>query len=147
MKVYRGSRRITPFIINLGSRWKWVVNFTPRPLYSLGNNPRTRWKEEWTEDRAGVDVLEKRKISWLFRIWTPAGVKKKTRKIKKWRQATTKAATTTTTKTRIKIRQHKQKHWNVWKINVGKNVVMTVYFVFLSSSPTYSDFPFQCRGL
>ena len=124
MKVYRGSRRIAPFIINLGSRWKWVVNFTPRPLYSLGNKPRTRWMEEWMEDRAGVDVLEKRKISWLCRDLNPGGSKKKTRKGKRLRQATT------TTKTRIKIRQHKQKHWNVWKINVGKNVVMTVFFVF-----------------
>jgi len=24
---------MTPFIINLGTRWRWVVNFTPRSLY------------------------------------------------------------------------------------------------------------------
>jgi hypothetical protein len=39
MKAYRGSRGTAPLILNLGTRWRWVVNFTPRPLY-----PR---KEHW----------------------------------------------------------------------------------------------------
>jgi len=33
MKVYGGSRGITPLILNLSTRWMWVVNFTHRPLY------------------------------------------------------------------------------------------------------------------
>jgi hypothetical protein len=33
MKSYSGRRGIAPFILNLGSRWRLVVNFTPRPLY------------------------------------------------------------------------------------------------------------------
>jgi len=40
--VHRGSRRITPFILNLGSRWRWLSTsrpglFTPgiEPWYSL----------------------------------------------------------------------------------------------------------------
>jgi len=27
-------------IFNLGSRWKWMVSFTPRPLYLHGKSPR-----------------------------------------------------------------------------------------------------------
>jgi hypothetical protein len=33
MQAYRGSRGVAPLILNLGSRWRWVVNFTPWPLY------------------------------------------------------------------------------------------------------------------
>jgi hypothetical protein len=32
-KSYVGWRGITPLIIKTGVRWKWVVNFTPRPIY------------------------------------------------------------------------------------------------------------------
>jgi hypothetical protein len=39
MRVYRGSRGIAPTILNLGTRWRWVVNFTPRPLYSWERTP------------------------------------------------------------------------------------------------------------
>jgi len=34
MKMYWQSGDIAPHILNLGSRWRWVVSFTPRPLYS-----------------------------------------------------------------------------------------------------------------
>jgi hypothetical protein len=27
-------------ILDLGTRWRWVVSFTPRPVYSRGNSPR-----------------------------------------------------------------------------------------------------------
>jgi hypothetical protein len=33
-----GSGSITPRILNLGIRWRWVVSFTPRPLYPLGKS-------------------------------------------------------------------------------------------------------------
>ena len=33
-KAYR-SRGIAPVILNLGPRWRGLVNFTPRPLYPL----------------------------------------------------------------------------------------------------------------
>ena len=33
MKVYWGDRGIAPLILNLGTIWRWVVSFTPRPLY------------------------------------------------------------------------------------------------------------------
>jgi hypothetical protein len=34
-----GSRGIAPRILGLGTRWRWVVSFTPRPLYSQGKSP------------------------------------------------------------------------------------------------------------
>jgi len=29
----RGSGGIAPRILNLSTKWRWVVSFTPRPLY------------------------------------------------------------------------------------------------------------------
>jgi len=34
---------IAPRILNLGTRWKWEVSFTPRPLYPRGRGPITHW--------------------------------------------------------------------------------------------------------
>jgi hypothetical protein len=39
MKTY-GERRYSTTILDLGTRWRWVVSFTPRPLYSRGKSPR-----------------------------------------------------------------------------------------------------------
>jgi hypothetical protein len=39
MKIYWGNGGIAPRIIDLGTRWRWVVSFTPRPLYPQGKNP------------------------------------------------------------------------------------------------------------
>jgi hypothetical protein len=39
MKAYWGSGVIAPRILDLGTRWRWVVSFTPRPLYHQGKNP------------------------------------------------------------------------------------------------------------
>ena len=33
MKAYGRSRRTALIILNFGTRWRWVVNITPRPLY------------------------------------------------------------------------------------------------------------------
>jgi hypothetical protein len=40
MEVYWGSGSIAPRILDLGTTWKWVISFTPRPLYSQEKN---RW--------------------------------------------------------------------------------------------------------
>jgi hypothetical protein len=40
MKAYWGSGGIAPRILDLGTRWRWVVSFTRRPLYPHGNSPR-----------------------------------------------------------------------------------------------------------
>jgi hypothetical protein len=37
-RAYRSSRPIAPFILNLSSTLRWVINFTPRPLYPLEQN-------------------------------------------------------------------------------------------------------------
>jgi len=40
MKVYWGVEvSLHPFF-DLGTRWRWVVNFTPWPLYSQGKRSR-----------------------------------------------------------------------------------------------------------
>jgi hypothetical protein len=39
MKANRGSGSIALRILDLGIRWRWVVSFAPRPLYSQENRP------------------------------------------------------------------------------------------------------------
>jgi hypothetical protein len=34
-----GSGGTAPCILNLGTRWKWMVSFTPQPLYPRRKNP------------------------------------------------------------------------------------------------------------
>jgi hypothetical protein len=38
--AYWGSGGIVPLILRLGTRWRWIVSFTPRPLYPQG---RSSW--------------------------------------------------------------------------------------------------------
>ena len=38
MKTQNGSRSIVFSFFNLGAKWEWIVNVTPRPLYP-GNDP------------------------------------------------------------------------------------------------------------
>jgi len=40
MKLYWGSGFIIPPILILGTRWRWMVSFTFRPLYPRGKNLR-----------------------------------------------------------------------------------------------------------
>jgi hypothetical protein len=35
-----GSGYIDPYFLDLGTSWRWVVSFTPRPLYPRGKSPR-----------------------------------------------------------------------------------------------------------
>jgi hypothetical protein len=39
MKTYWRSEGMAPRILNLSTRWKWVVSLTPRSLYPLGKSP------------------------------------------------------------------------------------------------------------
>jgi hypothetical protein len=55
-----GNRGIAPLMLILGTRWRWVVNFTPYPLCSRGKYPRNRWMGE-PQSRSGR--LGKRKVS------------------------------------------------------------------------------------
>jgi hypothetical protein len=36
------QRGTAPLIPNLGTRWMWVISFTPRPFYPVGKIPGTR---------------------------------------------------------------------------------------------------------
>jgi hypothetical protein len=53
MKTYGGVEVQLP-ILDLGTVWRWVVRFTPRPPY-----PRDRRIGGWVDPRAGLDALEK----------------------------------------------------------------------------------------
>jgi hypothetical protein len=39
MKAYRESGCTAPHILVLGTRWRWMVSFTPRPLYPRRKSP------------------------------------------------------------------------------------------------------------
>jgi hypothetical protein len=58
-----GSRGVAPLILNLSTRWRWVVNFTPWPLYLRERTPGTYLIEGCVGPRVVLDVLDKRKIS------------------------------------------------------------------------------------
>jgi hypothetical protein len=63
MKAYRGSRGIASFILDLGIRWRWVVNFTPRPLCPSNRSPvPIVYEASWLDPRAGLGVYGKEKI-------------------------------------------------------------------------------------
>jgi hypothetical protein len=55
IKTYCGSGGIAPRILNLCTRWKWVVSFTHRPLYPLYpldrrlSGPQSRFGRFWEE--------------------------------------------------------------------------------------------------
>ena len=65
--VYRtlktsGSVSIAPHILNLGTRWRWVSDFTPRLLNFRRKAPGTDWIG-CVSPRAGLDAVNKGKIS------------------------------------------------------------------------------------
>jgi hypothetical protein len=69
-KTYWENKGIAPRILDLGTRWKWVVSFTPRPLYSQRKRPWyplhrpeplwTRWWRNKFPASAGNRTLEPR---------------------------------------------------------------------------------------
>jgi hypothetical protein len=62
LKTYCGSGGIAPRILDLGTRWRWVVSFTPRPHYLKESAPRTHWIGGWVGPKAVMDAVVKRKI-------------------------------------------------------------------------------------
>jgi hypothetical protein len=40
MKAYLGNGSTATRILDLGTRWRWVVSFAPQPLYPQGQSPR-----------------------------------------------------------------------------------------------------------
>jgi hypothetical protein len=57
MKTYWGSGGIAPRILDLGTRWRCVVSFTPRERASS-----THWIGGLVGSRAVLDAVVKRKI-------------------------------------------------------------------------------------
>jgi len=64
MNTYWVNGRIAPLILDLGTRWRWVVSFTPRSLY-----PGEKRIRGWVCSRSGLDAMERRKILIII----PAG--------------------------------------------------------------------------
>jgi hypothetical protein len=44
MKAYGGVKVYLHSFFDLGTRLRWVVSFTPRPLYPQGKSPRYPWE-------------------------------------------------------------------------------------------------------
>jgi hypothetical protein len=57
-----GSGGIAPCILDLGTRWRWVVSFTPRSLYPQGKSLWCPLDRGWVGPRAVLDAVVKRKI-------------------------------------------------------------------------------------
>jgi hypothetical protein len=55
-----GSRGIALRILNLGTRWKWVVSCTPLPIYPGERTPGTNLLVGWVGPRACQDAVEKK---------------------------------------------------------------------------------------
>jgi hypothetical protein len=66
MKTYGGSGCIDSRFLDLGTRLRWVVSFTPLPLYQGGKSPRyplerRRHYTGWTAPARNVEA----KLSWF----------------------------------------------------------------------------------
>jgi hypothetical protein len=62
MKTNGGSGCIDHVFLTSGTSWRWVVSFTPRPLYSRERASRTHWIGGWVGPTAGLDNMGK----WKF---------------------------------------------------------------------------------
>jgi hypothetical protein len=59
---------IAPRALNLATRWRWMVYFTPGPLYLRGKSPVTHWIRSWPDPRAGLNAVSKREREKI-RCW------------------------------------------------------------------------------
>jgi len=57
MNAQNGNRRVALLFINIGSRYGWVFNATPRPVYRR-ERPVTHCIGDWVGLRAGMDGCE-----------------------------------------------------------------------------------------
>jgi hypothetical protein len=60
-----GSGCIDIHFLDLGTSWRWVINFTPHSLYTLEKSPRYPLDRRLRGPRPGMDDLEKRKFFTL----------------------------------------------------------------------------------
>jgi hypothetical protein len=71
MKTFMGSEGIAPRILDPRTRWRWVVNFTLRPLYPQERVPGTHLIRGWVGPIAVLDAVVKRKITSSCRESNP----------------------------------------------------------------------------
>jgi hypothetical protein len=57
--------RYSSTILDLDTWWRWVVSFTPMPLYPHGKSPSTHWIGGRVDPRVGLDDVEKSKFLTL----------------------------------------------------------------------------------
>jgi hypothetical protein len=67
MKTYGGSVCIDPHFLDLGISWRWVVSFTPLPLYPRGKSPQHPLDRRLGGPQAPVLTTWRRENSWLYR--------------------------------------------------------------------------------
>jgi hypothetical protein len=67
----RGSRSTAPFILNVGTRRRWMVNFTSRPLYPRRITPVPISQEATLAPEPVLTVLERKKSLASTAIRTP----------------------------------------------------------------------------
>jgi hypothetical protein len=58
---------IDPHFLDLGTSWRWVVNFTPRPLYPRGKSPRYSLDRRLRGPSGPVWTIWRRENSWPYR--------------------------------------------------------------------------------
>jgi hypothetical protein len=63
IKAYRGNLCLASLILNLNTRWRWVVSLTVRQVYPLGRSPWC-WSNRSLVGFPSVDVLEKKKPNY-----------------------------------------------------------------------------------
>jgi hypothetical protein len=72
---HMGEWRYSSTILDLGTRWMWVVSCTDRVLYPRETAPGTQWIGGLSGPRTGFYGMERRKLNslrcekWLFVHW------------------------------------------------------------------------------
>ena len=64
----RGAWSTAPRILNLGTRWRWVVSFMPRPLYPWRKSLHFSLNRRFSEFQSRLGFTEKKNIFLLPRI-------------------------------------------------------------------------------
>jgi hypothetical protein len=68
-----GCGGVAPLIINVGTRWNWMVSCTPRPLHSRGDGLRYPLNRRLAGPQTGLEFWRREKclalprIQWRFR--------------------------------------------------------------------------------
>jgi hypothetical protein len=63
------SGGVAPHILKLGTRRRWVIGFTARPLYPWDRAPTIHWIRGCVDTRASLDEVAKRGNSFTVQSW------------------------------------------------------------------------------